>query len=387
MDPADFTNPSGELVEALRPDGRTYRAFVPHPLPPPDELGIVSTVPRLLSEASDAFGELRGISRLLPDPNLLVRPYMRREAVLSSRIEGTQASFSDLVTFEATESTASRTDEREVANYVGALDLGLRRAEEQGITLGLIRDLHRRLLSGVRGETFGTPGEFRTLQNHFSGSSRIEDAAFVPPPPAEVTPALEALVAYVRSDRPETPVLVKAAWVHYQFEAIHPFLDGNGRVGRLLIPLILATEGRLEHPLLYVSPHFERRRSEYYDRLFAVSARSDWAGWLRFFLEAVHEQAHAAIAHSGRVLALREDWQARLEAQKAPPTARRLGDLVLETPAVTARSVELALGLQTAQSAYNAIRALEDAGILREITGRARGRIWMADELVALMEA
>ena len=388
MDRSSFTQATGVLLEVPRSDGGPpYEAFRPNPLPPEDERSILAAVPRLLSDASDAFGELRGIGRLLPDPNLLVQPYMRREAVLSSRIEGTRASFSDLVTFEVLDGPAPAGDAREVSNYVGALELGLRRAGDEGVTVDLIRDLHRRLLSGVRGETFGTPGEFRALQNHIGGSRDIADADFVPPPPSEVAPAIEALIQYVRSARPQTPVLVKAAWTHYQFETIHPFLDGNGRVGRLLIPLILATEGRLAHPLLYVSPYFERHRSEYYDRLFGVSARSEWAEWLRFFLEAVHDQARAAIDHAERVLALRVEWLARLDARRAPPSARRLADLVLEMPAVSARSVEVNLELQTAQSAYNAIRVLEDADILREVTGRARGRIWLADELVALMEA
>lgn len=358
-------------------------AFVPGPLPP-DEMPLLALMPRLLAEANHALGELHGIGRTLPDATLLVRPYLRREAVLSSRIEGTRTSFSELVTYEAEGQPALTSDAREVANYVHALESGLRRVHEQpGITPDLVRTLHRSLLSGARGEESGTPGEFRTVQNHIGGGEHPADGVFVPPPPDRMQTALDAFFDYILKPKPDTPVLVEAAWMHYQFEAIHPFIDGNGRVGRLLIPLLLAERRQLEHPLLYLSPYFERRRSEYYDHLFAVSARGEWVEWLRFFLEGVLAQARSAIALADAVLTLRAEWDERLGA--AAPTARRLAQIVLEHVAVSAPTVRHDLGV-TLQTVYNALSTLEAAGIVEEITGRTRGRIYASPELLELLQ-
>jgi Fic family protein len=224
------------------------------------------------------------------------------------------------------------------------------------------------------------------VQNHIDGrTTDPASARYVPPPPQYVPDAIEALVAYLGRDKPNTPLLVEAAWAHYQFESVHPFLDGNGRVGRLLIPLLLASRRRLSHPLLYLSPYFDRHRTAYYDHLLAVSTDSDWLGWLRFFLQGVREQADEAIRLARAIIALGEAWKERLDGQSANRTAHRLAEFVLQHTAVDARSVENGLGVST-QTAYSAIAALERAGILREFTGRSRGRVYTAPALVDLLE-
>ncbi|MBI5948944.1 MAG: Fic family protein [Chloroflexi bacterium] len=387
MDPLLFTNPAGRLLSARSPNGREYWSFVPDGLPPvldPAELGgLVS----LISDASLALGRLDGLGQILPNPDLLVRPYMRREAVLSSRIEGTRTSFAELLAFEAAQRSPAEPDAREVLNYVVALDAGLHEVRRTGITPGLVRDLHRRLMTATRDAAFATPGEFRHVQNHIGDTGDPADARFVPPPPDEMETAMSALFDYLHAPASGTPVLVEAAWMHYQFETIHPFRDGNGRVGRLLIPLLLAWRGRLSQPLLYLSAYFEQRRGAYYDRLLGVSARSEWAAWLRFFLEAVVEQSASATELARAIIAIGQEWHEQLTNIKASQTAHRLADLVHAHIAVDASTAARMLGLKSAQTAYSAIATLERAGILEEYTGRSWGRLYMARELRELIES
>jgi Fic family protein len=386
MNPSDFANPAGRLVQRSSPGGESYWSFLPDQLPPAGEGSAIAAVANLLAEANHALGRLDGIGQFLPNPDLLVRPYMRREAVLSSRIEGTRASFLDLVAYEAVAQGLPGTDVREVANYVQALDYGLRHVDDGGISRELVQSVHRHLLTGARGEAFSTPGEFRTMQNHIGTSAELAEAHFVPPPPDEMHGALDHLLTYLSDTHPNTPVLVEAAWMHYQFEAIHPFLDGNGRVGRVLIPLLLAHRRRLAHPLLYLSPYFERRRDQYYDRLFGVSARGDWLGWLRLFLEAVFAQAKAGSDLAHKIVALGAEWHSRLNAAHATLNAHRLADLVHQFVAVDAKSAERHLEVAT-QTAYNAIKSLERVGILTNLAKRDWGRVYVAEELVLLLDS
>ncbi len=384
MNPGSFTSPAGQLIEVRRGD-RPYWSFIPNPLPPAEEAAALANAPRLLADANHALGELHGVGRMLPDPNLLVRPNMRREAVMSSRIEGTQTSFSDVVAFEAAGRPGPQTaDTREVGNYVYALEHALGRVHEVGLTRDLILEVHRHLLTGAREAHFGTPGEFRTVQNHIGGGPDPADGVFVPPTPDRMQGAIDRLVDYLGEPKPDLPVLVEAAWMHYQFEAIHPFIDGNGRVGRLLIVLLLAARGHLEHPLLYLSPYFDRHRTEYYDHLFAVSAKSGWAHWLGFFLTGVLVEATSLVQVAERMLTLRDEWHGRLDAAGATPSAHRLADLVLQHVAVTARTVETMLGVSN-PTAYNTIRALDNADILDELTGRPRGRVYASKELLSIL--
>ncbi len=385
MDPSVFSNPSGRLVPGRSPSGRDYWSFIPGDLPPrlsPADLGGLVA---LISEANLALGRLDGVGQILPNPDLLVRPYMRREAVLSSRIEGTRTSFAELVAFEAAQRSPDELDAREVLNYVVALDSGLREVQRAGITPDLVRDLHRRLMLGSRGAAFSTPGEFRHVQNHIGETSDPADARFVPPPPDEMETAMAGLFAYLHAPEPGTPVLVQAAWMHYQFETIHPFLDGNGRVGRLLIPLLLAWRRQLSQPLLYLSAFFERRRGAYYDHLLGVSSRSEWTAWLAFFLEGVVEQSTRATDLAQLIIAIGQEWHQRLTDVRASQTAHRLVDLVHAHMAIDAPTVARMLEVKP-PAAYSAISTLERAGILEEYTGRAWGRLWMAQELRELIE-
>ncbi len=271
MELADFAaDQAGRLITA--PQG--YWAFVPNPLPP--SVNLTWDLVGKISEADRALSELAGVARTLPNPHLLIGPFIRREAVLSSRIEGTQASLSDLFFFEASGTIDPQTpDVREVSNYVKALEHGLARLKKLPVSLRLIREMHEQLMGGARGDHL-TPGEFRRSQNWIGPPGcTLMDAVYVPPPEDEMTEALDHLEKYLHSAS-SLPPLVRLALIHYQFEAIHPFLDGNGRIGRLLLTLLLCAEGLLPHPLLYLSAYFERHRQEYYRLLLAVSQSGHW---------------------------------------------------------------------------------------------------------------
>jgi Fic family protein len=387
MQSSVFSEPSGILVERVSAlSGRSYACFIPNALPPRLTEGEVASLAPLLSTASQAFGQLSGIGKVLPNPDLLVRPYMRREAILSSRIENTYTSFSELVAFEATGAQGSGST-REVARYVTALDYGLRHVHEQGITTGLICEIHRKLLQDEQGSTHATPGQFRNIQNHIGGGSNDPaDARYVPPPVESALELVDQLVAFISAEKPTLPVLIEAALMHYQFEAIHPFLDGNGRVGRVLIPVLFSLRHGMEHPLLYLSPYFERDRNIYYDQLFEVSSSSDWLGWIRYFLQGILEQAQTAVTLSERIIALGFDWHRRLDSANATLNAHRLADFVHQHMAVDARLARINLGVSP-QTSYNAIEALVRANVLVEYSERSWGKVYVAHELRDLMEA
>lgn len=384
MDPADFPQPSGRVILRHSPaTGNAYWAFIPAALPPPAERDAVAANAALLAEANRKLGQLDGVGQYIPNPDLLVVPYMRREAILSSRIEGLHTTHAELVTLEAMGELEARSDTRDVQNYVVALDYGLRHVRQAGITRSLVLEIHRKLMQGARGEPFSAPGEFRTVQNHIGNTREHGEARFVPPPPDELHDCMDALFLYLSAPKPDTPALVEAAWLHYQFETIHPFLDGNGRVGRALLPLSLAWRFQLSHPLLYLSPYFERDRGEYYDRLHAVSTRSEWSEWLRFFLRGVIEQADEGVALSRQLIDLGVAWHRRLDDRGAPRSAHRLADLVLQFVALDTKMAQRGLDVST-QTAYKAVANLVDAGILEEVTGRPWRRVYLAPELNAI---
>ena len=390
MDAAVFTNPSGELVTQRPRGGGRYLTFVPNALPPPPtiEQAAIASAGVLLADAEYWLGQLIGLGSVLHDANALAAPYIRQEAVRSSQIEGTRTSLGELAAFEAASGPPPDGDAQETLNYVAALDQGLDRIREGvPIDADLVRDLHRTLMAGAPDEARSAPGEFRNVQNYITGGGEV---IYAPPPPDRMLGCLDSLFGYIDSP-PDTPPLVEIAWVHYAFESIHPFRDGNGRIGRILIPLLLARRRGLEHPLLYVSPYLFEHRQEYYDRLFAVSARSDWAGWLAFMLRAFASQGRASVATAKRLIALDGEWRLRLEQGGATPSALRLAPLIrrqsLAVTAALARDLLAGAGHPvTPPTAYQAIADLERAGILTEITGRTRGRIWLALELVDLLE-
>lgn len=378
MEIALFKNsPSGKLIRT--PGG--YWAFVPKPLPP--KLEWDDSFVSLISKADIALGTLSGLGESLPNPHLLIYPFVRREAVLSSRIEGTQSSISDLLLFEATRVEKQR-DVREVQNYVRAIEYGLRRLDELPLSLRLIRELHAILMEGVRGEQ-ATPGEFRQSQNWIGAlGCSLSEATFVPPPVPEMQEALAQLEKFLHTDT-NLPPLAQLALVHYQFEAIHPFRDGNGRIGRLLITLFLYERKSLSQPLLYLSAFFEQHRQEYYDLLLEVSQKGTWRRWVEFFLRAVVNQASDAVLRSRLLLNLQQAYrQVRLSKQMSP-TAGRLVELIFMRPVLSVRTVQELLEV-TFPAAQKAIGLLEEEGVLIEITGGKRNKAYAAKEILGVLE-
>jgi Fic family protein len=306
---------------------------------------------------------------------------VRREAVLSSRIEGTRASLSDLLLDEADGDRPADADVREVRNYVAALEDGLARLRDLPLSLRLVRELHERLMQGVRGDR-ATPGEFRRSQNWIGpAGSTPATAPYVPPPPQEMMDCLANWEQFLH-DRAGFPDLVQCALMHEQFEAIHPFLDGNGRVGRLLISLFLVERGRLSEPLLYLSDYIEAHRQEYYDSLQRVRTEGDWLGWLHFFLAGVEQTARAAVRQASRLMDLRESYRQRLSRK---PNALKLLDELFVNPYLTATRAAQILGV-TAPTARQAITLLQEQGLLGEMTGRSWGRIYLARPILEAIE-
>ncbi len=345
---------SGRLVQMLHGEA-AYPAFVPNPLPP--EIPLSLGLWRLLSEADRALGELAGLGRQVPNPQLLMRPFVNREAVLSSRIEGTQAGIADLYAYEArqrsfpdAEAGAADADVQEVSNYVHALDYGLQRIQSLPVSRRLLREMHERLMTGVRGQ-HATPGEFRRSQNWIGPpGSTLSDAAYVPPPTDEMEHALDALERYLH-ERNSYPPLVRLAFIHYQFEAIHPFLDGNGRIGRLLISLLLVHWNLLPAPLLYLSAYFEKRRGEYYSLLLAVSERGAWLEWTEFFLAGVAEQARDGVERARRLQELQARWRTLLQKARVSALTLAAADSLFELPIVSSESLRKRFEVTPAQHA------------------------------------
>lgn len=361
------------------PEG--YRAFVPEPLPPP--LKWAARLVRALSDADRLIGQLAGEGARLPNPHLLIRPFVRREAVLSSRIEGTQATLGELLANEAGAVVErSPEDLREVGNYVVALEYGLKRLGTLPLSLRLVRELHARLMKGVRGE-FATPGEFRRSQNWIGPPGcTLTNATYVPPPPDELLNCLGAWEQMLHDTN--LPPLVHAALVHAQFEAIHPFLDGNGRVGRLLIILLLVKRKVLPAPLLYLSAFFEATRQDYYDRLLAVTQRNEWEPWVEYFLNGVARQCEDALSRAARINGLLSNWRREL-AERATPTTLSILDLLAQNPFVTIKgaAASLRVAFTTAQ---RAITRLERSGVLQAVGAARRDRLFCANGLLSILE-
>ena len=378
MDPKRFDAPElGSVITTPGPHG--YWAYHPRPLGRSLELRADTIL--LLSEADRALGRLAGAGRLLPNPHLLIQPYIAREALASSRIEGTQASLSDV--FDAEARSTAEGPVAEVTNYIRALEHGLDRLDALPVSRRLICETHQVLMAGVRGQE-RLPGQVRTSQNWIgSPDNRPETAVFVPPPPAVMEEALTALERFIHEPT-KLPPLVEVALVHYQFETIHPFLDGNGRLGRLLIAFLLIEKDLLPQPLLYLSAYFERRRSDYYDQLQAVRERGHTDGWIDFFLTGVAEQANDAIQRSEALADLRERFRLTLQGHRSRAT--EVIDLVFENPLLTTNRVAAALDV-TGQSALNYIRTLEKRGIVtevQEIPGRSKR--WIAHDVYQALD-
>lgn len=383
MNPNEFSNTSpGQLIRTKS----GYLAFVPAPLPP--QIHWSADLVGLLSNADRELAQLTQVGELFPNPHVMVKSFVRREAVLSSRIEGTRTTLRDLYTYEASQLSFLEpgTDAQEVQNYVIALEYGLERLDTLPVSLRLMRELHERLMKDVRGE-FWTPGEFRRSQNWIGPpGATIETATYVPPPVDEMHTGLDQLEKYIHASS-DLPPLIRLGLIHYQFEAIHPFLDGNGRVGRLLVSLLLCAWELLPRPLLYLSAYFEAKRSEYYRYLLDVSQQGDWEGWFNFFLTGVAEQAHEARMRVGALDKLRLVYQDQLQGERNSQRLLLAVDFLFGQPIITVRQMQAAMGAGNYLTAQRVVHKLEEAGVLREITGKARNRIYQADEILRAIDA
>jgi Fic family protein len=361
-----------------------YVAFIPAPLPPDPPVVLDGPLHALLSRADQAVGRLDGVIQTVPNPDFFVYMYVRREAVLSSQIEGTQSTLEDLLAVELEPRPAWRDlpqDVDEVVRYVHAMSYGLTRLSDLPLSLRLITEIHRELLTGARG-SHRLPGEFRRSQNWIGPeNATLSEATFVPPPPLEMKQALDNFERFLHNR--ELPSLVHAALAHAQFETIHPFLDGNGRVGRLLITFLLVHRGVLHRPLLYLSVYLKRHRAEYYDRLMATRDSGDWESWLRFFLAGVAQTAEEATGTARAILNIREEHRRVVQEHTGGVNGLRLLDLLFERPLVNVNLVKDRLGIAFV-TANKLVEQLANLGIVDEITGRRRDRIFSYTPYVSL---
>ena len=383
MDRDDFEETApGEIVPTTTRKG-THSAFKPASLPPTVTTDQLITP---LAEATQALGRLHGIGPRVGSREILIEPFIRKEALESSQIEGTHATLSDIYAFEAGQEALIDEDRRqgtqEVVNYLHALTHGLDTITAgEPITVGLLCEMHHRLLSGVRGDE-ANPGELRTSQNFIGSTPYIQDARYVPPPPNEIPNLLEDLLEYANRDTELHPLL-QVGLIHYQFETIHPFLDGNGRLGRLLISLLLQRDGLLPEPYLYLSSYFNARRSEYVDHLLAVSQRGEWEGWLLFFLRGVQSQADEAHQRANLLVNLREDYQQRYQSERS----ENILELVMRLFEEPYLDVNTAAGWLDVEysTANRLVGQLEKDGILEELTGKNRNRFYRASEVFEII--
>jgi Fic family protein len=377
MQPDNFKS---SLAGRVIHDPKGFYAFVPAKLPP--SISFEQDLVAALSRADAALGELSGYGQILPNPHVLIGSSVRREAVMSSRIEGTQATLSEILLDEATPAASPRPknadDLGEVHNYVLALDYGIERLKSFPLSLRLVREIHEKLMAGVRGY-HATPGEFRRSQNWIGpAGSNPANADYVPPPIGEMTELLSDWEEYLHN-RDSMPDLIQCAILHEQFEAIHPFLDGNGRIGRLLITLFLIERGRLSQPLLYLSDFIERHRSDYYELHQNIRTRGEWIPWIRFFLAGIEATAKDAALRARRLAGIRE------VLMRETGGAHALVDSLLSNPYITLATAAKVLGVSI-PTATRRIRELESKGVLREATGRGWRKVYLAAEILTVME-
>jgi len=381
MSDADLKDRAGSFVR----QGEGYAAFIPKPLPPSPPLQLDSTLLSLLEEAVRELGRLDGIGKVIPDPDFFVSMYVRREAVLSSQIEGTQSTLEDLLELELESDHRNRlSDAFEIANYVNAMNFGLGRIETLPLSLRLIREIHKELLRDGRG-SMATPGEFRRTQNWIGPEGApLNRATFVPPPAIDMNKALHDFESYLHADG-SYPTLIEVGLAHAQFETIHPFLDGNGRVGRLLNTFLLVHRGILRKPLLYLSYYFKLHRTEYYDRLMAVRRAGDWEGWTRFFLSGVVQTAQEATETAEQLFELREAHRSLILEKNLGQNGLLLLSSLFQRPLVNINVAAAVLG-STFPTASRLVSSFEELGLLREITGQKRSRIFRYEPYLVLFD-
>lgn len=377
MNPENFKNSNaGRCVRSI--GNHPYWTYVPNPLPP--KIGLDWELTNLLSEADSKLGKLSGAGQLLPNPHLLISPFIRREAVMSSRIENTQSGLEELFLFEADNQSVRTPDLQEIANYVSALEYGIKRLQDLPVSSRLICEIHGILMKGVRGE-HATPGLMRDRQNWIGPPGcTLVDATYIPPSISDMQVCFSDLEKYIHS-KPKEPILIQTALVHYQFEAIHPFADGNGRVGRLLITFMLIEKGLLSQPILYLSDFFERYRETYYELLLSVSQKGDWRGWLMFFLRGILQQSEDALSTIQKLLALKDEYEEIAREPKVPKAVNPLIDYLFGKPVISIS--ELVKAWESSfPTVQRGVDYLIEKGKLREITGRQRNRLFVADEIL-----
>ena len=368
----------------MQPSG--YKAFIPNPLPPSPPIRFDGKLQSLLSEADRALARLDGITTVLPNPDLFIAMYVKKEALLSSQIEGTQASLEGILEFEADLIPKENVNEiKEVINYIRALNYGIERLKELPMSLRLIKEIHRTLLEETRG-AHRSPGEFRKSQNWIGppGAS-LNEAIFVPPPPEVVLPTMGDLEKFLHNKNNNIPPLIKIALIHSQFETIHPFLDGNGRIGRLLITFYLFWEGILTKPLLYLSFYLKKNRAEYYDLLMKVRLEGAWEDWIKFFLNGVSETSEEAAKTAREVIQLKEALITKLHDNSISSVyGVKLIDLLFKTPLVSVKDISGKLAISK-ESANELVKKFEKMGILKEITGKQRYKKYSFREYIDII--
>lgn len=369
----------------MQPEG--YRAFIPAPLPPSPKINMDEEMWTLLSQADRALGRLDGATEMLPDPDIFVFMYVRKEAVLSSQIEGTQASLLDVLEYEARAiENGQPKDVVEVSNYVTAMNYGLERLKDIPVSLRLIREIHEKLLVGVRGGE-RLPGEFRKSQNYIGPPGcKLAEAVYVPPPPNEMRGALDNLEKFLH-DKSPMPTLLKFAVAHSQFETIHPFLDGNGRIGRLLITFLLCEKGILKKPLLYLSHYFRTHRNEYYDKLQMVRDKGDWEGWIKFFLNGVYVVSKESTQTARDIITMREEHRALVMSKhgRGTKSSLKLLESLYSMPIVSVSGVSKTTGL-TFPNANTLVDKFCSLGLLVEITGKKKNRVYAYDPYLEIFK-
>lgn len=372
---------SGQFI--IQPGG--YKAFMPNPLPPDPPISIDLEMLKLLSEANRAIGRLDGSTENLPNPDLFVAMYVKKEAVLSSQIEGTQASLTDVLEFESKDlSHAIPEDIGEVVSYVEAINYGLKRLNTFPLSLRLIKEIHAVLMINSRGQN-RTPGEFRRSQNWIGAAgSTLKTADFIPPPVPEALDAMSQLEKYIHEG--EEPLLIKCGLVHAQFETIHPFLDGNGRMGRLLITLLLCEQKALSKPLLYISHYFKLNRLEYYDRLMNIRTKGDWEGWLKFFLKGVILVANQAVSTSRKIVNLQSTHRQLVSERIISAHSYNLLEYLFQRPIINTKKAAQALGISFA-TASRLITLFCENSILEEMTGKNRNRVYVYKSYLDILNA
>jgi len=367
--------------------GESYRAFIPAPLPPQPPIEMTGELVESMEKANQALGRLDGISHVLPNINLFLYQYVRKEALLSSQIEGTQSSFSDLLLYETDAVPGVPVeDTEEVSNYIAALQHGLERLRGGfPLSLRLIREVHEILLRGGRGST-KQPGEFCTSQN-WLGGTRPGNAVFVPPPPERLMDCLDPFERYLNEEKPKIPLLIKIGMLHIQFETIHPFLDGNGRVGRLLITLLLWHHQILKEPMLYLSLHFKQNRSEYYQHLQQVRLEGDWESWLIFYLNGINDTANQAMNTALKLKKIFEDDMEKIkQLGRISHSCLQVHQQLIEKVLINIQDTSKTLGINRT-TISNCLEKMIDLGIAREITGYKRNRYFVYDQYINELSA